>query len=216
MPYNYVYTYVDHGIAQTWQDVYNATPQGASPGDILRNDLNGDGRIDANDKKAFPRISRDRPTTNYGVNIGLSWKGFDLGALFQGAAGRKDHWLNIYNNVNPGTTRYAFTEEHWNNPWSVENRDGSWPRMSGNANREETTFWLDNFNYLRMKNLQIGYTVSSTILSRVKVSSFRIYGSAENLFTITKYRGLDPEKTGSRSDAYPINKSYSLGINIGI
>jgi TonB-linked SusC/RagA family outer membrane protein len=216
MPYNYVYTYVDRGIAQTWQDVYNATPQGASPGDILRNDLNGDGRIDANDKKAFPRISRDRPTTNYGINIGLSWKGFDISALLQGAAGRKDHWLNIYNNVNPGTTRYAFTEEHWNNPWSVENRNGSWPRMSGNANREETTFWLDNFNYLRMKNLQIGYTVSPDLLNKVKVNSFRIYGSAENLFTITKYRGLDPEKTGSRSDAYPINKSYSLGINIGI
>jgi TonB-linked SusC/RagA family outer membrane protein len=216
MPYNYVYTYVDDGIAQTWQDVYDATPQGASPGDILRKDLNGDGQIDANDKKAFPRISRDRPTTNYGINISLAWKGFDLSTLLQGARGRKDHWINIYNNVSPGTTRYAFTEEHWNNPWSVENRNGDWPRLAGNANREETTFWLDNMNYLRMKNLQIGYTVSQDFLSRIKVSSFRLYASAENLFTITKYRGLDPEKTGGRSDAYPINKSYSIGINIGI
>jgi TonB-dependent starch-binding outer membrane protein SusC len=216
MPYNYVYTYVDNGIAQTWQDVYNATPQGASPGDILRKDLNGDGRIDGNDKKAFPRISRDRPTTNYGVTVSASWKGFDVSALLQGARGRKDHWLNIYNNVNPGTTRYAFTEQHWNNPWSTENRDGAWPRLSGNANREETTFWLDNMNYLRMKNLQIGYKVSPDILGRLRMSSFRIYASAENLFTITKYRGLDPEKTGNRSDAYPINKSYSIGVNIGI
>jgi TonB-dependent starch-binding outer membrane protein SusC len=67
-----------------------------------------------------------------------------------------------------------------------------------------------------MKNLQIGYTVSPDILSRARISSFRLYASAENLFTITKYRGLDPEKTGGRSDAYPINKSYSLGVNIGI
>jgi hypothetical protein len=216
MPYNYVYTYVDHGIAQTWQDVYDATPQGASPGDILREDLNGDGRIDANDKKAYPRISRDRPTTNYGVSVGVSWKGFDLSALLQGARGRKDHWLNIYNNVNPVTTRYAFTEEHWNNPWSAENRDAAWPRLGGNANREETTFWLDNLNYLRMKNLQVGYKVSPDMLGRIRLTSFRIYASAENLFTITKYRGLDPEKTGGRSDAYPINKSYSIGVNIGI
>lgn len=216
MPYNYVYTYVDDGIAQTWQDVYDATPQSASPGDILRKDLNGDGRIDGNDKKAYPRISRDRPTTNYGVNIGVSWKGFDISALLQGARGRKDHWLNIYNNVNPGTTRYAFTEEHWSNPWSTENRDAAWPRLGGNANREETTFWLDNLNYLRMKNLQVGYRISSDILSRLKMSSFRIYASAENLFTITEYRGLDPEKTGSRSDAYPLIKSYSIGVNIGL
>jgi hypothetical protein len=81
MPYNYVYTYVDNGIAQTWQDVYNATPQGASPGDILRQDLNGDGRIDGNDRKAYPRISRDRPNTNYGVNISIGYKGFDISAL---------------------------------------------------------------------------------------------------------------------------------------
>jgi TonB-linked SusC/RagA family outer membrane protein len=216
MPYNYVYTYVDRGIAQTWQDVYNATPQGASPGDILRNDLNGDGRIDGNDKKAYPRISRDRPTTNYGVNASVSWKGFDLNVLLQGARGRKDHWLNIYNNVSPVTTRYAFTEEHWNSTWSPENRGAAWPRLSGNANREETTFWLDNLNYLRFKNVQIGYKMPSDILNRIKMSSLRIYASAENLFTITKYRGLDPEKTGSRSDAYPLIKSYSIGINLGI
>jgi len=75
MPYNYVYSYVDNGIAQTWQDVYNATPQGASPGDILREDLNGDGRIDENDRKAYPSSSRDRPNFNYGITASVSYKG---------------------------------------------------------------------------------------------------------------------------------------------
>jgi hypothetical protein len=216
MPYNYVYSYVDAGIAQTWQDVYNATPQGASPGDILRKDLNGDGRIDDNDKKAYPRISRDRPNVNYGINASISWKGFDLQVLLQGARGRKDFWLNIYNTVNPNTKRYAFSPAHWTNPWSVENRDGAWPRLGGSNNTQQTTFWLDNLNYLRFKNIQLGYKVPVGILERIKLSSCRIYASAENLFTITRYRGLDPEKTSASRDVYPIVKSYNIGINIGI
>jgi TonB-linked SusC/RagA family outer membrane protein len=217
MPYNYVYTYEDAGIAQTWQDVYNATPQGASPGDLLRKDLNGDGRIDANDKKAYPRISRDRPTTNYGMNFRAAWKGFDVSVLLQGSSGRMDHWLNNYNNVNIPGQRYASTWDTWNNPWSVENRSGAWPRLNGpGGNREDTSFWLDDMSYLRMKNLQIGYRITANILSKIGVTNLRIYGSAENIATWTKYRGLDPEKIGSKSDAYPINKSYAVGINVGI
>ncbi|HBL76507.1 MAG: SusC/RagA family TonB-linked outer membrane protein [Bacteroidetes bacterium GWF2_42_66] len=216
MPYNYVYTYVDAGIAQTWQDVYNATPQGASPGDILREDLNGDGRIDGNDRKAYPNIQRDRPVANFAMSFNAEWKGFDLAVLLQGAAGRKDFWINIYNNMNFGSQRYASTWDHWENPWSLENRDGEWPRLGGNANREETTFWLDDLSYLRFKNVQLGYTLPKNLLQRVGIESVRIYGSAENLFTITKYRGLDPEKASHASDAYPLNKSFSLGINIGI
>ncbi|HEY0612239.1 MAG TPA: SusC/RagA family TonB-linked outer membrane protein, partial [Chitinophaga sp.] len=216
MPYHFLYTYEDKGIAQTWQDVYNATPQGASPGDILRKDLNGDGKIDGNDKKAYPHTQRDRPTTNYAFSANISWKGIDLAFLFQGAAGRKDYWLNNYNDVNFSAQRYAATEAHWTNPWSVENRDGLWPRLGGNANKEETTFWLDNLSYLRLKNIQLGYSIPDRLLKRIGISSFRIFGSAENLATITSFRGLDPEKTGNRSDAYPLNKSYSFGFNVGL
>jgi TonB-linked SusC/RagA family outer membrane protein len=216
MPYHFLYTYEDIGIAQSWQDVYNATPQGASPGDILRKDLNGDGRIDGNDLKAYPGVQRDRPTTNFAFNTSVAWKGFDLNILFQGAAGRKDYWINIFNNVNFSAQRYASTWNHWNNPWSVENRQGEWPRLGGSNNRAETTFWLDDLSYLRLKNVQLGYTLPKNWLLRVGIESVRIYGSAENLATFTKFRGLDPEKRGSASDAYPLNKSFSLGINIGI
>jgi len=216
MPYHFLYTYEDTGIAQTWQDVYNATPQGASPGDILRKDINGDGRIDGNDKTADPHVQRDRPTTNFSVNTNVSWKGFDVTFLVTAAMGRKDYWLNNYNNTSIGTQRYASTAAHQTSPWSVENRDGAWPRLNGNANREETTFWLDNMNYIRFKNLQIGYNVPAPLLRKIGISNFRIFGSTENLATFTKFRGLDPEKAGNRSDAYPLNKSYSVGINIGL
>ena len=216
MPYHFLYTYEDMGIAQTWADIYNATPQGASPGDILRKDLNGDGRIDGNDKKAYPHVQRDRPTTNFAFNTSVAWKGFDMNILFQGAAGRKDYWINIFNNVNFSAQRYASTLSHWENPWSVENRQGEWPRLGGSSNREETTFWLDDLSYLRLKNVQLGYTLPKNLLIRIGIESVRIYGSAENLATMTKYRGLDPEKRAHASDAYPLNKSFSLGINIGI
>ena len=150
------------------------------------------------------------------MNGNVSWKGFDLNFLVSGAAGRKDYWLNIYNNVNFGTQRYASTEQHWNNPWSVENRQGEWPRLGGNANREETTFWLDNMAYIRVKNVQIGYNVPSNWMKVIGLTNFRVFASTENLATFSKFRGLDPEKGGNRSDAYPLNKTYSVGINIGL
>ncbi len=216
MPYNYIYTYRDKGIAQTWQDVYNATPQGAQPGDILRLDVNGDGRIDGNDMVAYTHGARNRPTTYFGLNTFASWKGFDVVVFLQGAAGRKDFWLNAFNNVNFGTQRYAATWDHWNNPWSLDNRDGIWPRLGGNGNNTaNTTFWLDDMSYLRLKNIQLGYNVPKKWLQKAGIYNLRIAGSLENIATITSYRGLDPEKAGSSNNLYPINKSYALAINLG-
>jgi TonB-dependent starch-binding outer membrane protein SusC len=228
MPYRFLYTYEDVGIAQTWQDVYNATPQSASPGDILRKDLNGDGRIDGNDVKAYPKYNRDRPTTYFAFNGYIAYKGFDFTVFLQGAAGRKTHWLNAFNNPNFGAQRYASTWDHWNNPWSVENRDGEWPRLGGSGNNHaggignttpnagETTFWLDDLSYVRLKNIQLGYNVPRKWLQRVGLYNLRIAGSAENLATATSYRGLDPEKEGNNNNLYPINKSYSISIQLGL
>jgi TonB-dependent starch-binding outer membrane protein SusC len=216
MPYQFVYSYEDKGIAQTWADIYNSTPQGAQPGDILRLDLNGDGRIDGNDQKAYPNVQRTRPTTNFGLNSYISYNGFDLSVLLQGAAGRKDFWINAFNNLNFSTTRYAVTQQHLDNPWNVENREGLWPRLGGSGNNTITTnFWLDNMNYLRVKNIQLGYTVPQKVFSKLGVSTFRIAGSAENLGTLTSFRGLDPEKEINANNLYPLNKSYSLSIQVG-
>lgn len=216
MPYHFVYTYEDIGIAQTWQDIYNATPQGASPGDILRKDLNGDGRIDGNDMRADPNSQRDRPTTFASVNGYIAWKGFDIGFLLQASAGRKDYWINAFNNTNFSAARYAATWDHWYNPWTLDNRQGLWPRLGGSGNnRAETTFWLDNMNFMRLKNLQIGYSVPGNLLRKVHLNSLRIAGSAENLATVTNYRGLDPEKAGAANNMYPLVKSYSLSVQLG-
>lgn len=217
MPYHFLYTYQSSGIAQTWDDILNHTPQGAQPGDLLREDLNGDGLIDGKDQKAYPRVQRDRPTVNFAFNGSVSYKGFDLSLLLQGAAGRKDFWLNNFNQVNFSDRRYAASWWHWTNPWNLDNRQGEWPRLGGSGNNQnESSFWLDNLAYLRLKNMQLGYTFPAKKLSKLGVSNLRLYFSAENLATITAFRGLDPEKSGNKSDLYPLNRSFSIGINLGI
>ena len=216
MPYHFVYGYQDNGIAKTWADVYKATPQGASPGDLLLKDVNGDGKIDGNDMVAQPNVQRDRPTTNFGLTTSCSWKGFDLSLLLQGSAGRKDYWLNSFNTTNIPQTRYASSWVQWNNPWSVSNPTGIWPRLAGLGNNvAQTSFWLDDLSYLRVKNIQIGYNLPKKWLTKLTIDNLRIYASGENLATFTKFRGLDPERLGNASDMYPLNKSFSLGINLG-
>ena len=215
MPYRFVYAFQDKGIAQTWQDVYNATPQGAAPGDILRQDLNGDGRIDDNDMKAYSDLQEDRPTTFFALNGNVAWKGIDLSFIVQGATGRKDFWINSYNNMNFGTSRSALSSDHLENPWSLDNRQGSWPRLGGiGGNRSNSTFWLDDMTYLRFKNVQVGYSLPSKLLKRAGANNLRIVATAENIGTISSFRGLDPEAQADANNLYPINKSYSVAVNL--
>jgi TonB-linked SusC/RagA family outer membrane protein len=224
MPYNFVYAYEAIGLAQTWEDIYKNTPQGAQPGDILRKDINGDGRIDANDMRAYSNIARDRPTTYVNLQGYASWKGFDVAVMVQGAAGRKDFWLNAFNNTNFSTARYASTWDHWYRPWSVDNRKGDWPRLGGSGNNQQTgatgagmsTFWLDDMSYIRLKNVQLGYNLPKKLIGKAGLSSLRIAGTAENIATITSFRGLDPEKAGSNNNMYPLVKSYALSVQLGL
>lgn len=215
-PYHFVYGYEDYGIAQSWTDIYNTTPQGAAPGDILIKDINGDGKIGGEDKVAQPKYNFDRPHTNYGFNFNFLWKGIDLSALFNGALGRKTYWIsNFYNRSNFGLGQ-NITWNQYNNWWSWDNREGGYPRLGANdKSSENTSFWLDNMNYLRLKNLQIGYTFKGELCKKLKFDSVRFYGSAENLFTITSYRGTDPESKDGNS-IYPLVRSFSFGFNVNL
>ncbi|WP_055096959.1 SusC/RagA family TonB-linked outer membrane protein [Gabonia massiliensis] len=217
MPYNYVSAYEAIGIAQTWNDIYNATPQGARPGDLLYKDLNGDGKIDDSDKRVYPRLQRDRPTTNFALNSNFEWRGIDLSIMFQGAAGRKAFWLPSNNNTSLGNNegRTATTWDLWNKTWSVENRDGGWTRLGGGNNRKESTFYLDNLAYLRLKNVQLGYSIPKSVIQKIRISNIRVFFSADNLLTFSKFRGLDPEKLNV-NDGYPLMKTFTFGLNVEI
>lgn len=226
MPYIFNYTMISSGIAQTWEDIYNAPYHGnnnISPGDLLYEDLNGDGQITGADKKANPAINEQRPTANYGLNLFAEWHGFDINMLFQGSTGRKDYWMNRSNTVYVGQNRYAFQEWHWNDTWNLNNRYSKLPRMvSGNTPRtqEASSYWLQSLDYVRMKNLQVGYNFPKRWLSQLGIDRIRLYISAENLFTLTGWDGVDPEKAkvgkNINEDPFPIMKTVSFGVNIGI
>lgn len=220
MPYNFVYAFESAGIAQTWEDVYNATPQGAAPGDILLKDINGDGKIDANDRVAYPEYQLGRPKTNFGFRGSISWKGIDFAYMLQGATGRKEFWMNRTNSNGLGTANQAVTTDQWGNTWNLDNRDADYPRLmpsgalSTSTNSYLSTHWLQNMSYLRVKNLQLGYSIRPALLSKLGVNKLRIYSSVDNLAVFTKFTGLDPEKSSYANDAYPITRSYVLGLNI--
>ncbi len=235
MPYEFSYTYLSNGLVQSWSDIYNAPYQNTyymAPGDIIVKDLNGDGQISNDaDKKAYAKRPRNTPTGQYGLNLAASYKGFDLSALFQAATGRWDFWLDAFNNVTVPGDRFGFQQFHWDDTWSLDNRSASMPRLvtnngeSGGKNRTESTFWLQDASYLRLKNLQLGYSLPKSWLNKVTLDNVRIYLTAENLFTLSKWKGIDPEKTKSyrdannyntyyERDAYPVVKTYSVGLNV--
>ena len=221
MPYHFLYIYEAYpGLVQSWNQLYNAPYQGDAynaPGDIILKDLNGDGKISDPDKKAYTDKYRDTPMGQFGITLTGAYQGFDIQALFQGNYGRSDVWLDDLNNTKIPDNRYAFQQFHWSDSWSLDNRGASLPRLlngsGGNKNREESTYWAYNTNYFRLKNLQVGYTVPERYMQRIGFNRARIYLSGENLFTLTPWKGIDPEKPHG-NDLYPLVKTYSIGLNI--
>jgi TonB-linked SusC/RagA family outer membrane protein len=219
MPYNFIYAFEAAGIAQTWEDVYKATPQGAAPGDVLIKDVNGDGRIDANDRTADTKHQLSRPTSNYALRSSASWKGFDVAVLLQGAYGRKEFWMNRVNSPFLGTSAQAVTYDQLYETWNLDNRGAAYPRLlpsglgSTSTNNYLSTYWLQDLSYLRLKNVQLGYTLNNATVKKLGVNKIRAYVSADNLLTFTGFKGLDPEKSTYANDSYPITKTFVFGLN---
>ena len=221
MPYHFLYIYEAYpGLVQSWGEIANAPYQGndhIAPGDIMIKDINGDGQISDLDKNAYTNKYRDTPMGQFGITLTGAYKGFDIQALFQGNYGRTDLWLDDLNTNTIPQDRYAFQQFHWNDTWSLDNRNASLPRIvtgnQGSRNREESTFYAYNTNYLRLKNLQIGYSIPERYMQKIGFNRARIYLSGENILTMTPWKGIDPEKPHG-NDFYPLVKTYSVGLNI--
>lgn len=218
------------GLFEDYDDIRNSPVQefGAyQPGDIKYKDVNGDGVINDGDRVAVG--STRRPNLIYGIGTSAKWKGLDVSVLFQGAG--KSSFFTY------GKTVYAFSEGEWGVPlkdlmgpnrWisadisgnpATENPNASYPRLSfgGNANNyRESTFWLRNGAYLRLKTLDIGYTVPKKIVNKFHGSGIRIFVVGTNLLTWSKFKLWDPEMASSRGEEYPLAKSITLGLNINL
>lgn len=183
------------------------TQNGQQPklGDIMYQDTNDDGDISPADRVI---IGNPFPKYSFGINLGGSWKNFDLSTLWQGVTGiYRYNWESTSDWKGNRTDRFL-------DRWSDTNPNGSMPALGRNVNDSYSSFWLTKSDYLRLKNLEVGYTFNQ--LAKWGVSKIRIYFAATNLLTLTSLDNFDPEKSSgdARNDIHPNMKSVSFGVNI--
>lgn len=193
-----------------------------APGDIMYADINGDGKIDASDETyiGYPIL----PQVIYGFSPRISYKNFDLNVLFQGATQsnvqiQKELVWPFF--VGASATRVV-TEDYW----TPEHTDARYPRLYGQGgssnNQQNSSWWLFDASYLRIKNAELGYTFSKQLLQSIKVQSVRVYLSGQNLFTWSKVKDfVDPEMgqggggdSNARGWYYPQQQVFSAGLNV--
>jgi hypothetical protein len=188
----------------------------AQPGDIRFVNQNGDAVIDQNDKV---NIGNPYPTLTYGFYGSAEYKGFDLQFFFQGVQGNKIFNGNKY--FTEGTGYYNLGVEMVN-AWHGEGTSNTLPNPNGDpANLLVSTRYIEDGSFLRLKNVQLGYTFSDNLSQRIGIGSLRIYASATNLLTFTKYTGFDPEiGTGGGLDfgvdrgTYPQPRTFTVGLTL--
>ena len=212
------YAYVAEGYYQTQEELDNAPQQFGRPlrlGDVKYKDISGpdgepDGKITADYDREI--IGTPFPDLQYSFNLGARYQGFDIYAFFQGIEGiSRYHWINTEANGQGSFTKTALDY------WTEDNRDAPTPRWGNLTNNTAwSSFWLKDASYLRLKNLEVGYTLPSDLTNKVSINKARIYFSGINLLTWTELDDYDPEKlTGdNRNRDYPKAKVYSVGINV--
>ena len=179
-----------------------------SLGDIMYEDLNDDGNIDDSDRQI---IGNPFPKMSYSFTLGFSWKNIDFNTFWQGVSGIYRYYWEQATITNGGnmTTR-------WLDRWSEDNPNGSMPKLGNAFNERYSSFWLNKADYLRLKNIELGYTFDKNWIRHIGASSLRVYVQASNLLTITSLKNYDPEKSSgdTRGDVHPNVKSFSFGVNV--
>jgi TonB-linked SusC/RagA family outer membrane protein len=184
---------------------------GARPGDIIFKDVNGDGKIDANDQVRNDKTNI--PTFTGGINLYMQYKGFDLSILGQGATGA----VNYINTESGEIGNYlqSFAEGRW----TSTNTSASKPRTYNRGNEywvsQGNTYFLKKTDYLRLKNLQFGYTLPKKVIQKLGIQVFRVYVSGYNLITYSPdYKDFDPEASAGSGQSYPLQRVVSAGLTL--
>jgi TonB dependent receptor. len=205
----------DADVAQV-QEMLDKNPKafaalGAVPqkGDILFKDMNNDGVIDPTDRD---NVGSSMPKHMFGLTLTADYKGIDFSVFMQGVTGI-DGYLNekyFTTNVQRG---YQLSKEIIDNRWTADNLDAKYPRLTSQTaiNSQANTVWLQSKDYLKIRNIQLGYTFPKALFRRVDLQKLRVYGSLENFFTFTKYKGIDPELDNL---GYPTMRQAVVGVSV--
>lgn len=226
--YNSYYMYHADGFfatdaeAQAWMDKYSGKPgypfgkYKFKAGDLIYADTNGDGAMTTDDRKL---CNSTTPAIHFGLVLNAGWKNFDLQAIFSGFA-KSARVLNseVYGDFRGDNSHPASI---WRESWTYKGNAGKMPRVSdarvspSHPSNVMSDFWLANTSHLRLKNLQLGYTLPQSISAPLGMSKVRFYYSVENLFTIDAMKiNIDPEISSERASSYPLIMTNSLGVSI--
>lgn len=221
-PFPFFYGYKTAGIFQTWDEVNAYVNEkgeklqpNARPGDVIFVDTNDDGSIDDEDRV---KIGKGMPDWMFGFNVSAEWKGFDVSALFNGTIG---------NDIFDASRRTDLTDvnlpDYMLDRWTGAGTSNTIPRLTStdaNENWRSSDLYVHNGSFLRLRSLQLGYTIPRAILNKAMISNLRLYIMGENLLTFTSYKGFDPEissggtSLGIDKGVYPQSRTISVGVNV--
>lgn len=215
MPIGQTFGYLADGLIQTQEEADAAPLLGGNavrPGDVKLVDLNGDGIINIHDQTA---IGNTKPMIYYGATLGFSFYGFDFSVLLQGVANRTYQQMDYSFGNNGDAQGYSYMMGRWT-PETAET--ATYPRLTVGFDPTNTpylntsSYWTRSGEYLRVRNVDLGYTIPNHLSRKINLSSFRVFANAQNLFTFTSYDRLDPEISGNA--AYPAQRTIVFGVNI--
>lgn len=209
--------YEAEGLFQSFEEIMSWADQDTQknatlkPGDIKYKDQNGDNKITELDKVYVKNSSM--PDLHYGITLGASWRGLYLNAQFQGVSGYNQRINELYTLESRSLQR--FQDYHYYNTWTPENTTAEYPRLkfasSTDNNRKESTFWVRECDFLRLKALTLGYRFPSKLLRKAKISTLDMALQGGNLFTISSLHNMDPESLRG----YPLSRTYGVTLNFG-
>lgn len=185
----------------------------AQPGDIKYADLDGDGVVTMENDRTV--IGKQFPDLSYAWQFNAEWKNFDFGMFWQGVQGINGY---TYFEIACPFSGFANCGDWWLGRWTPENQGAQYPRLTLDTGRNNiySTFYMEDASYLRLKNIELGYTFDRKLIPFLKDCKVRLYGNIQNVFTITNFKGFDPEQEvgEARAQAFPQVRIYTVGLNV--
>ena len=214
---------ISKGLFTDYDDIRNSPKQtfgDVAPGDIKYKDINGDGVINSND--IVPIGATTKPNLIYGFGVSAQWNGFDFNVHFQGAG--KSSFITYGTVARPLSSRYwgNILTDVVGNYWSLgtnEDPNAKYPRLTfgpNNNNYQNSTYWMRDGSYLRLKNLELGYTLPTRWTRNLYINKMRIYFMGTNLLTFSGFKLWDPEMGSATGEKYPLSRTYTVGLTVNL